>query len=274
MTKIQVLGICRFSLLVEKGFQAMGPQDLDARREKLYDPQRLAQRFVWFEHVFLPALRDQTDPDFRMVILTGEDFPRDALARLKALIAPLPQMVLDQRPAGSHRAMMRDVIRDHIDPSADVVAQFRLDDDDAVGVTYVERIRSDFLLTDKIYAEAGMMAINYPKGFVLHHEGQSVRGEPWMSHYWGCGLTLYFPPDHDKCVFDYTHFLVPGRMHSVSFANPPMYVRGWHGGNDSAELGANRGHQLAEHRVPVSLRHNFSIDLEAFAKALAALANS
>lgn len=72
--RIQMLGLCRFSLLVEGGFQVVHP-DLHERRAMLYDPQRLASRFIWFEHLCLASLRAQTDPDLTFVVLVGTDLP-------------------------------------------------------------------------------------------------------------------------------------------------------------------------------------------------------
>lgn len=59
--KIQMLGLCRFSLLSEGGFKIVH-ETLDDRRRLLYDPLRLEQRFLWFEHIALPDGRGRQTP--------------------------------------------------------------------------------------------------------------------------------------------------------------------------------------------------------------------
>ena len=67
---VQVMGLCRFSVPSLGAFQSM-PEEIGARRAALYDPRRLARRLAWFEHVALPGLALQTDPDFTLVLLIG-----------------------------------------------------------------------------------------------------------------------------------------------------------------------------------------------------------
>jgi hypothetical protein len=269
--RVQVLGICRFSLLVEGGFQVGGPRTLAQRRVDLYDAVRLAHRFAWFEHVFLPAIRAQTDPDFTMVVVTGEDFPAPWFARLEALTAPVRQIVLDRRAPKRHRRLMREVIRDHVESEADVVAQFRLDDDDAVAIDYVARIREDHAMLAPLFARTRLMAVDHARGIVLARDGATLVPAPRLSANWGCGLTLYMLADHPQCVFDYTHFRVWEWMPSVSLNDTEMYVRGWHGDNDSPKLGPQRPYDLTPDQIDRVLRERFLIDVPGFEAALAAL---
>ena len=119
----------------------------------LFDPDRLNARMIWFEHVFLPSLQAQTDPDFTMIVLTSEDLPQPWLDRLRALIGALPQFRLQTMPPLAHRVACADAIKAVVEPGADLTAQFRLDDDDAVAVEYIALIRRDFLLLQALYSE-------------------------------------------------------------------------------------------------------------------------
>lgn len=268
---IQVLGLCRFSLVSEGAFQVTHAS-LDERRAFLYDPARLAQRFAWFENVLLPGMAAQSDPDFRLIVLTGADFPQDWRDRLQARVAGIPQVVLDFRAPGKHRDLCHAAVTERIDPAAEVVAQFRLDDDDAVALDYVARIRSDF---DRhlrpLYRRNSLLSVDNAKGLVLDASRGGVNVHQVMTHNWTPGLTLYLPPDHDKSVLDYPHHRLLSHMPGVSLQEEIMYVRGKHGANDSKNWGRAIGAAMDPARAARILHAGFGIDLPAFAAALAAL---
>ncbi|MES2143452.1 MAG: glycosyltransferase, partial [Pseudomonadota bacterium] len=192
--RIQMLGLCRFSLLVEGGFQVVHP-DLKARRAMLYDPRRLASRFVWFEHLCLASLRAQTDPDFKFVVLVGTDFPEPWLTRLQHLVSGVPQAAIAVQPPGRHRDVCLAAMAPHIDMGAKVVGQFRLDDDDAAAIDYIERSRADFSLFEGLFTRHGLVGSNYAKGLEVTDTGDGLIYEKRAATDWSCGLTLYFPPD-------------------------------------------------------------------------------
>ena len=88
---VQIQGLCRFSFPCTGGFKKYH-ESLDERRAALYAPKRLDERTLWFEHVFMPPLRAQTDSDFTMHLLLGEDFPEPWRSRVEAAIAGCPQV--------------------------------------------------------------------------------------------------------------------------------------------------------------------------------------
>lgn len=82
--RVQMLGLCRFSYLGLRGYQ-VEHDSIAARRAYLYDPDRLARRWLWFQTVALPGWLAQTDPDFTLVIMTGPDLPEPWLGQLRDL---------------------------------------------------------------------------------------------------------------------------------------------------------------------------------------------
>ncbi|MDB6454767.1 glycosyltransferase [Falsirhodobacter sp. 20TX0035] len=228
----QVLGLCRFSLLVEGGFQ-VEHENLDARRAMLYDPERLALRFVWFEEVCLPSLRRQTDPNFTLILLTGVDFPDWALARLREATRDIPQIVLHQIPPERHRPACRRVLRAAVDPAARAVLQFRLDDDDAVAFDFVERLRADLALAQGLMDRDGRLYLDYNRGFTLMTppEGRQILAQ--VADRVAAGLAVAFRPGDGSCVMDFAHNKIHQVMNGLAFTDPYMYVRGKNGLNDS-----------------------------------------
>lgn len=272
--KVQVLGLCRFSLLVTGGFQVMH-ETLEERRRALYDPASLALRFHWFEHVCLPAWRRQTDPDFKLIVATGEDFPEAWLNRLRALLADVPQVVLHQAAPEKHRPLCRRILRRYTDDSADVVAQFRMDDDDAVAVDFVQRVREDFLgKLGPMYRAEGRIWSDYCRGFTLMTPPEGLTVLPQAADRMTAALTLYKPPSELACVMDYGHHKLNQTMNGVLFQDSFMYVRGKHGKNDST--GGRFRHDGAllegELDIPNILRDRFAIELDAFEKKISEIA--
>lgn len=270
--RIQVLGVCRFSLLVQGGFQRM-PEDLEARRRVLYDPARLASRMLWFEHVFLPSIRAQTDLDFTLAVVTGSDFPEPWRTRLQELTSGIPQIELVFVPPHVHRDACRPVLRTRADPAADVVAQFRLDDDDAVAVDYVRRIRRDFrTFARPLYEAQGLVSIDYCRGFVLA-AGDGKASLHFMSApLWTPALTVYMPPGHEKSVLDYPHHLLFRHMPGLSLNDRMMFVRGFHDCNDSSFPARNLSDAISPDEAGDWTARRFGIDFDRFAAALAAAA--
>ena len=226
---VAIIGLTRFSYLGDGGFQTEHAS-LDERRAYLYDPVRLESRFAWFEHVTLPAISAQTDADFRLILLSGVDFPQKE--RLKELTAHIPQIECVFAPPARHRAACRSVLANFI-PEDQSTIQFRLDDDDAISVEFVARLRSDKAQSDLLCMKHGKVAFDYQKGLILSANGSDVSCEGHFARYWGCGLAVAFAEGQDGTIVDFAHHTIWKNMPTVTFMDSPMWVRGVHGLNDS-----------------------------------------
>ena len=276
--RVQVIGLCRFSYLGSGGFKVLHDATLEARRAMLYHPRRLDARMIWFEQVFLPGISQQTAPDFTMLILTGSDFPEPWRSRLAALIHPFPQFRMVYRPPGNHREVCAEVMRAVVEPDAEVLAQFRLDDDDGVAVDYVARLRRDFGLLRDFWAEKGRLALDYSLGLVLDDRtaqpGGQVVADKRIASFWGCGLTLFVAPSQPKQVLDYVHYKVWHHMPSVIRSDRVMFLRGAHQGNDSVFRRPEQAALVPRDRLKATLASRFRVDLDQLELALANLHRS
>lgn len=272
--RVQALGLCRFSYLGEGGFQ-IEHETLAGRRALLYDDERLALRFMWFEQVCLPGWAAQTDPDFTLVVLTGADFPQRWLGRLRDVSAHIPQIVIEQAEPGPHREICRRALLRHIEPLAAVVGQFRHDDDDAVAIDYVARIRADFIgKLQPLYAAHSLLSVDYSRGVTLAAIHGRVQILPQISHNLAVALTIYMPPDHPKSALDYGHHRLNNLMQGVCFQDSVMFVRGKHGHNDSGgPLMSGYAWPMKVENHKAILQKRFAIDLAGFARAVQTLAS-
>lgn len=233
--QVQVLGLCRWSYPSAPGaFQRDAKGGLDAIRAALYDPLRMAVRLYFLEHVVLPPLRAQTDPDFTLLLLMGDQLPADVRTKVEALIADIPQIKPIYGPEGQpHQVICRDVMVAHRDPKVRAVAEVRMDDDDAVAVDLVERTRDMFDRTKALYRSGGKLALDFNKGFILRTEPTGVTFQPVITRYWGCALVLFQRPQSAESLLDLNHAQMWKRIPTVTFPRIRMYLRGAHGGNDS-----------------------------------------
>lgn len=270
--KVQVLGLCRFSYPAElEGFQTRHAT-MEERRAALYAPERLETRLFWLEHIALPGLRAQTRDDFTLLLLLGEDFPQPYHDRLLAMIADVPQIRPVYRPTGPHRLVYREILQAARDPGADMVAEFRLDDDDAVAVNYVQMIRRAVPQIRPLFRQKGRVALDQGKGVVVAAEGAEVTLTPVLSHCWAPALTVFLHPGDAACVMDFPHQKVWQRMPLVSHTDQLMFLRGAHATNDSKVGLAGTGRfKIEPGDWPDLMARRFGLDIAAFRAGWAAL---
>lgn len=268
MTRIQMLGLCRFSYLGGAGFQ-IEHDTIEQRRAFLYEPARLARRWFWFENVALPGLIAQTDPDFTLVVMTGPDLPEPYLGMLRDLAATVPQIELELvEPMEAHLDACMAAIAPHVEPSADIVGHFRHDDDDAVSVDYIAAARADFPLVQLAFARSRRASIDYPRGLVLHADDKGLRIEARMIHNAVAGLTIYLGPELPRSAVHYAHWKLALSMPGLVLGSQPRFVRVLHGDNDSGAVGASYPWRIGTAEAEAMLADRFRLDLPALRQGM------
>ena len=265
---MQVLGLCRFSVPSLGGFQ-VEHVSLEARRAMLYDPARLDERTVWFEHVTLPSIRAQRDADFVFVLMVGEDLPDPWRSRLERMVADVPQVRIVAVPPGQHRRICADAVRAHVDPGAELVAEFRLDDDDAVAVDFVERVRAEAGALRSLFFRHGNAALDFSRGVVLEATAAGPVVTPRRALLWTPALAVLTKVDAEQRILDHPHHKLWRNMPTLTLPDEVMFLRGSHGGNDSHIPKEPPAWDLPRDRWAPLLKRRFGIDLPAFEAALA-----
>jgi hypothetical protein len=267
---VQVLGLCRFSVPSTGAFQ-VEHESIEERRAFLYDPARLAMRFTWFEHVNLPGIEAQKDPAFTYVVLVGEDLPEPWRARMESLAARIPQLVIENAPPIHHRVACADALSRHVDPDAEVVIQFRQDDDDGVATDFVQRLRRDYRKSSGLFKQHGLMALDYNLGINLHDKGGTLTLVPRYHSFLGAAFAVCTRPGDGNYVLDFYHNIIWQQMAAVTFPDSYMWVRGSHGSNDSGKVADTWKFNKDPAELRRILRKRFGIDVPAFKAALKGL---
>ena len=160
-------------------------------------------------------------------------------------------------------------MRAHRDENADVVVEFRLDDDDAVASDFVAQLRGLYRQLRPIYKANKRVAVDFCRGFLFRCEDDGgVNYLPVEARLWTPALALYLPPDHPRSLLNYPHMRTWRSMPVLSLNKKPMFVRGAHEGNDSAikERKVDSFRYKLE-TLPSVMTSDFGVDLEAFEAA-------
>jgi hypothetical protein len=148
--QIPVVGLIFFSMVGERiapELISQAEMSSEQRIAAILAPTRLRARQALFEAFTLPALDDQTDPDFKIVLITSDRLPQDYRARLDEISRTRPYLSVRAYP---QTITFEDSARDALagalgeigqDPAGRVV-HFRLDDDDALARDFIARLRT------------------------------------------------------------------------------------------------------------------------------------
>ncbi|MDA7965519.1 putative rhamnosyl transferase [Ruegeria sp.] len=240
---MQVIGLCRFSYPAVGGFQ-IEHDTVGDRRRYLYAPDRLEERFRLFETLTLPGLQAQTDEDFDFVIVIGDCLPKAALDRLHDLTSGMPQVRIIAQAPGEHRTVMKRILNTARRDTAQPCLQFRLDDDDAVAVNFVEHLRRAKQDCGGLFEANKTVAIDFNHGFLAEVNAEGMRALPQYRSLVSAGLGMYVQGGCDLTIMNFAHQRMGHFMPVISYPDEPMWIRSLNGFNDSPNAHKQR-HKLA-----------------------------
>ncbi len=229
---MQVIGICRFSYPAIGGFQ-VHHATIDDRTAYLYAPERMEERFRMFESLTLPPLRAQTDPDFTFLVVIGENIPPPYYERLMDLLADLPQAIVQPHLPGRHRDVMKQAIHSVRTARGTHSLQFRMDDDDAVSVTFVERLREAAGDLRGVLHKHRYCGIDFNHGWIARTTRRGISAKPTIETLWTPGLAIAVAAGASRGVINFSHAKLGRIMPVTSFADEDMFIRGHNDHNDS-----------------------------------------
>ena len=259
---MQVIGLCRFSYPAIGGFQ-VEHDTVEARRRYLYSPDRLDERFRLFESFTLPSLRAQTDEAFEFLIVTGECLPKEAKDRLRDLTAGMPQIRIITRPPDEHRTVMKSILNGaRHDPSAPCL-QFRLDDDDAVALDFVERLRRSVQDCAGLINANPCVAFDFNNGYMAEVTSRGLEVVQMYRSLMTAGLAMYVDGGCDLTIMNFAHQRLGRFMPVVTYPDAPMWIRTLNGYNDSPK--ARKGKlnlQAPDAEQRAALINRFALNLD------------
>lgn len=269
---MQVIGLCRFSYPAIGGFQ-VDFDDMDEKRAYLYAPARMEERFATFETITLPPLRAQTDPDFTFVVVIGDSLPDQYRTRLEALLADMPQAVIQSHPPEKHRTIMKRIINSVRNDDFSPCLQFRMDDDDAVAIDFVERLRQVATDVRDLAARDALLSIDFNRGFIARPSAKGISVAETTAPYQTAGLAMMVAPWSNQTIMNFAHNKLHQNMTTVTLTDSIMMLRGHNDYNDSRQGPSAKPHKLTlmDSDGEAILRERFAIDADAVRRTFSAL---
>lgn len=231
---MQVIGLCRFSYPAIGGFQ-VEHDSIEERIRYLYAEERLEERFRLMEHIALPCLREQTDQEFELIIVVGDSLPQQHRDRLQDMTSDMPQVRIHSEPPRKQREVMKEVLnKARRDPSQPCL-QFRHDDDDAISVDFVERLREAVRDCPGLIAKNKTVGFDFNKGFVAEVDHTGIAAVEIHRPYYVASLGMYVEGDCKQTIMNFAHEKIPRFMPTVTICDEPMFVRTHNSYNDSRQ---------------------------------------
>ena len=259
---MEVIGILRFSYPALGGFQILHDTVQD-RRDFLYAPARMEERFRTFEALTLPGLKAQTDPNFKLLIVIGDCLPDEYQDRLFALLEDFPQAIVVPWPAQKHRPAMREIMNHYRNPEATLPCiQFRHDDDDALAVNYVETLRQTVNDCAALIADKPLFGIDFSNGYSVRLTPNGLEAAHTVLPYYGVALAMTVAPGFRQSIMNFAHHKLMKHMPTVSLNNPPMFLRS-HGAYNDSHVGTPPDHldfKLLNEKQERRFKRRFAID--------------
>jgi hypothetical protein len=229
---MRTVGLCRFSYAGEGGFK-VGHDDFTSLEGFLYGAERMEERFRLFEAITLPSVANQTDPDFTFLIVTGDGFPTPYLDRLTNLVKNIPQCVIRQYPPRPHRRIMSKAINDWRGAPDEPSLQFRLDDDDAMALSFVEKFKQAASDLTVICARHSSVAVDFNQGYVYTAGADGVKLWAYHYPYSAIALGMIVQAGSDDTIMNHGHQNLWKTMPTMTFTGDDMMMRGHNDFNDS-----------------------------------------
>lgn len=231
------VGVTRYSVLMPKAGAwklSREAEDVNAYRDALWSPERMAPRASIFLEMVVPILQSMSEShDYRHIVLYSETMPDPWLTQLKDAARDNPVLLLVDYAVGPTVDTIVGQLARQGSRGSRPVVQFRLDDDDLLAVDYLDRIAA--FATE---ADAGR-AISLAAGYAgLFRDGAVVGDVRRVRRVFGSqGLAYVGWYDRANDRLDLTaggrHYEVDRKMPTLVDSRTPAYFQMRHAGQDT-----------------------------------------
>lgn len=232
---LPIVVVTRFSFLGQSGWKSEASRD----GALLFEPARLEQRLQLFESVNLGSLVAQDMQGFHHYILTSDQLPAEARARLEAICLAAygepGRFTIDARPPGRARKYLRQFLTRFATGPA--LVQVVLDDDDGLAASYMSTLRQtlrDMQGDNPALLDDLPKYVSFPTGYALSLRGEGTDAALFLHHYPYINLGLaQIDTAGGKNILAIHHQDAPKRFGCRLVGGQPMFLRAVHDFNDS-----------------------------------------
>ncbi|WP_189799565.1 putative rhamnosyl transferase [Tateyamaria sp. syn59] len=267
---MQIIGLCRFSYPAIGGFQ-VGHETIEERMDYLWAHDRIEERFRLLETMALPCLRAQTDEDFDLLILIGDQFPKEHRDRLHDLTAGIKQIQIIAEPPAPSREMSKALLNNaRRDPSKPCI-QFRHDDDDACAVDFIEKLREAAKDARPLTKKHKTVGLDWNQGYIAEVGAKGISATQIYRAFYVSALGMHIQGDCAMTIHNFMHERIPQFMPCVTYSDRDMFVRTHNGYNDSRKKKVKDWpvEPLTPKQVRL-FRNRFAVDVDAVKQVFSA----
>lgn len=260
----QIVGLVRFSFATLGEFYP-GFDGIDAMEAFLFDPDRLARRFVLFEVFCLPSLRQQTDPDFRCILLVGANMPQPWKARLQDLCAGVPAIQIVEAAPDYHYTGIKKALLHVPSDGCSHRTTFRFDDDDALDNGFIARLKAIAPKAIEIGGADNPVAIGHNLGFYLEQQPDKTIVYPTCERTpLSVGAALCAPISFSENIYRHNHRALGEYFNLYSDTQHFTFVRTVHRDNKSNPRRSGHKLKMPNTEIDRILQENFGRKLGHF----------
>lgn len=253
----RIVGLVRFSYPALTGFIRQD-EDIGRQAAMLHSRDRLETRFRLFEALALPSLKAQSDSDFETIFLVGSDFPDWAKDRLQAGIANLPGARIVALEPMQHYPATQRAFGLLPDDGCSHLTSFRLDDDDAMDIQHIARLRRMTESLLPVVDRAKAFCVGHNRGlFLTLTDAQAEWLDVTEKLPLGVGLAMCAPVETRENIFRRNHRLLSMYYTTLTEADTPAFIRTVHAGNDSEGKTTGPERAIAADRLARVLKRHF-----------------
>lgn len=261
-TKNQLVGLIRFSYFARSGGWNIKVSS-DEHKSALFDKKRMALRFRLFEKLTLPSLLNQTDNDFKCVILGSDQMPENYQLKLLDMIEGYENISFLPMPPMQHHVAIAKALEQAKDSTADLFTSFRLDDDDMVQKTYIESLKHKIELSDRLIEPGKPLVTSFNSGMFMEKTEYGnivydvVERTPGAQ---GTAMTTHI--DETRNVFTRNHRKLPAFFRTVSYIEGPVWLRTVHSNNIANPKITGRHNLIDPAKIENLLESHFGLTMQ------------
>ena len=226
-----MIGLCRFSYIATSNNWAAVSGDVDHKKAFLFSEDRMKIRIDFLKRFLLPSVAAQTDQNFDFVLLVSSLLPEKYLDAVRLITCDLPNVHIVALDPMNMKTACRKAY-DQRRESGDDDILFRIDDDDALSIDYVERLKD---VASKSSDLADLRVVSFTNGIMADfaREQGTVQFSDYSGRLYSAGLAVLGSRTRGTHPYAFSHHKADEGKLTILVPGAPAFIRSLHAESDS-----------------------------------------
>ena len=147
----------------------------------------------------------------------------------------MKQVRVIKEPPRNNREVCKDVLNAAGRKPDQPCIQFRHDDDDAVAVDFIEKMRQAARDSRPLMKKHRTVGLDWNHGYVAEVGADGISATEMYRNYYVAALGVHIAGNCTMTIHNFMHERIPRFMPCVTYNDPAMFVRTHNGYNDSRQ---------------------------------------